>query len=385
MEPKELEVEIKKMSDLVEKIKTDSEKKSQDLSAAMEAKLAEKVKEVEGKGYVSQDEIKAFRKEMQDQYDEMATKSKEAGKKEVKTLEVAIAEQVEGKGDEIAKALNTKSGNFRMEFPEMKTMLLNGALTGDPVATYSPRQAILPAQKVNLRDLIPAVNSETGLYVFYKETSTTNNIARQLEGSAKGENTYALTEVKIVNQYIAGYTTFSKQIATSLPWLQSTLPRLLMRDFYKKENGLFYQQVLEQASAISTAETDGVKKLLDAIASQMDDNYDVSFIAVTYSDLAELIKSTYTNGYYPGAGTVNFTQAGLNIMGVPVIGASWATEGKALLIDNNFLERVQVKGLAIELSYENSDNFTKNLVTARIECQEEINPMLAAAFAYVNI
>jgi hypothetical protein len=68
-------------------------------------------------------------------------------------------------------------------------------------------------------------------------------------------------------------------------------------------------------------------------------------------------------------------------MGVPIIAASWATTGQALLMDNDYIERVQVKGLAIELSYENSDNFVRNLVTARVECQCEINLLLNASTA----
>jgi HK97 family phage major capsid protein len=225
------------------------------------------------------------------------------------------------------------------------------------------------------------LNTETGLYVFYKETATGNNIAKQSEGSTKGENTYALSETKIVQQYIAGFVNFTKQMATSLPWLQTTLPRMLMRDYYKKENALFYAAVTAAATADTSAETDNVKKMIDFITAQLDQNYDVSSIIVSNTDLGALVKSTYTNGYYAGAGLVQLPGQGITIMGVPVVGASWATTGQALLLDNNFIERVQVKGLAIELSYENGTNFEKNQVTARIECQTEINLMLAESAA----
>ena len=76
---------------------------------------------------------------------------------------------------------------------------------------------------------------------------------------------------------------------------------------------------------------------------------------------------------------------GIQIMGVPVIGASWATPGKALLLDNDFIERVQVRGLAIELSYENGTNFEKNQVTARIECQTEISLMLNESASFCTL
>jgi len=56
-----------------------------------------------------------------------------------------------------------------------------------------------------------------------------------------------------------------------------------------------------------------------------------------------------------------------------------------LILDQDYVERVQVSGLAIELSYENNDNFSRNIVTARIECQEEINLMLGASAQYQTL
>ncbi len=72
----------------------------------------------------------------------------------------------------------------------------------------------------------------------------------------------------------------------------------------------------------------------------------------------------------------------VRIAGVPVIGASWVTNDKALIIDANYLERVETEGLRVEFSYEDSDNFQRNLVTARVECFEDINIMRTDAIIY---
>ena len=375
---------------MIEKLKADSEKKSADISTALEAKLAEYKAAAETK---SAEELKQIQKEMQDQYDAFASERKaNSGTPEVKHIDTEMAKQLsginfkEGQDNDLTAALR-KNKSFRIDLGEVKGMSIANNLTGDPVASYGPRQAILPSQKVNFRDLIPTLNTETGLYVFYKETATTNNVAVQGEGCTKGENTYALSEVKVVQNYLAGTTTFSKQMATSLPWLTSALPRMLMRDFFKKENASFYTTVTGSATVETSSQTDYVKKLVDFIGQQQQLNYNTSAVIVSYTDLSNLIISTYTNGYYSGAGGViiNGQANGLQIAGVPVIGASWATSGRALIFDADFLERVQVKGLAIELSYENNDNFVKNMVTARIECQEEINLMLAASAAYCTL
>lgn len=387
----ELQVEVKNLTSIVADVINKAEAKSKETTAAMEAKMAELAETIK---QGSATEIAEAKAALQAQYDEFVTKGKPATAVVEKSLNEGINDVLsqykfnqEGVDGDLVKELRSKK-SIRFELPEVKrifsadeakAMGLSNNLSGDPVASYGPRQAILPSQRVNFRDLVPTLNTETGLYVFYKETATGNNIAVQSEGSTKGENTYALSETKVVQQYIAGFVNFTKQMATSLPWLQSTLPRMLMRDYYKKENALFYATVTGLATPDTSAETDKVKKIVDFITAQYDLNYDVSSIVVSNSDMGELIKSTYTNGYYPGAGLVQLPGQGIQIMGVPIVGASFATSGKALLLDNNFIERVQVKGLAIELSYETGDNFTKNQVTARIECQTEINLMLAAS------
>jgi HK97 family phage major capsid protein len=389
MENEQILAEVKSMTSLIEKLKADSEKKTADITASLEQKLAEYKAAAETK---TGDELKAIQKEMQDQYDAFASQRESSKKAEVKHIDTEMTTKLsgvkfnEGMENELTAELRAKK-SFKIDMPEVKTMSLAGGLTGDAVASYGPRQAVLPSQKVNFRDLIPTLNTETGLYVFYKETVTPNNIAFQGEGCTKGENSYTLSEVKIVQNYLAGTVTFSKQMATSLPWLTTTLPRMLMRDFFKKENALFYASVNGVATVDTSAETDYVKKIVDFITAQQTLNYNASVVIVSYEDMGSLIKSTYTNGYYSGAGGIilNGQANGVTIAGVPVIGASWATNGRALIFDADFLERVQVKGLAIELSYENNDNFVKNMVTARIECQEEINLMLAASASYCTL
>jgi hypothetical protein len=61
------------------------------------------------------------------------------------------------------------------------------------------------------------------------------------------------------------------------------------------------------------------------------------------------------------------------IAGTPILGASWASAGEFLLWDNDFVERVETESLRVEFSFENGTNFIKNLVTAKVECFEELN------------
>jgi HK97 family phage major capsid protein len=367
----ELENQISQMAENVKGIKSDI------------------TNEIESAKSEFKSEINVVKDEMQKQIDGvLASQKKAESKKESKTIDQMILEKLDGKMGEFEMALKSSSGSYRIELPEVKTMLLSNSLTGDPVATYAPNQAIFPSQKVNFRDLVPTVRSTTGLYVFYAEnTGETNNIGFQTEGNDKGENNYALTETKVVTNYIAGFTTFSKQMSKSLPFISQTLPRLLQRDFFKKENALFFGVVSAAATgSTTTAETNDLLQLIDYIGNQKAANYNASYVLVSEQQMGRLLKATVTAGYYAGNGSVVVNpNGGITIWGVPVVSASWVTDNKALVIDNDYIERVETESLAIEFSYENGTNFQKNLITARIECMEEINLMLANSAIYATM
>ena len=332
-------------------------------------------------------QVTVVKDELQKQIDGQLAAQKKAAKKEVKHLDEVILEKLDGNFDAMEKSLKN-NGKFRLDLSDVKTMTLSSNLTGDPVATYAPNPAIQPSQSLNFRDLIPTVRSETGLYVYYRENSgLTNNIAAQTEGSNKGENDYSLTEVKVVNDYIAGFSTFSKQMLKSLPFMTQTLPRMLTRDFYKKENSIFFSTVSTAATgSTTTAETTDLLQLVDYIANQKNANFVASYALVSELQMARLLKATIAAGYYAGAGSVIVNpNGGITIWGVPVIAASWVTDDKVLIFDSAYLERVEVEGLAIEFSYENGENFQKNLVTARIECYEDINLMLTTSSIFADL
>jgi hypothetical protein len=312
-------------------------------------------------------------------------KSPKTNPVEKKSFGEVFNEALENNFDKIAQV--KKGSPFKMELKAVGNMLLSANLTGDGTASYSGRQAILPAQKVNMRDLIPTAISPTGLYVQYRETGGEGTIAAQTEGAVKGQVDYDFSEIKVVENYIAGFARFSKQMAKQLPYMQSTLPRLLMRDFYKIENANFYSTVTSTATgSTTTAETDDVKAIIDYLANQANANFNASFAIVNPTQLGRLNKLLYTNGYYQGSGgVVSAPDGSITIGGTPIIAASWATDDKILIIDADYLERVETESLTIEFAMEDSDNFQRNLITARIECLENINLMLPTSAIYADL
>ena len=376
------------MEDL--KVITDSVKSAADsvekMKAANEAAIADvkgQVAEVKA-AVVTMDEAAKKNQAALDQLiaekaaKKVESKSKSFGEAYTETL----AEAFESKQAEIKEFQRNKNAKLTIDLKSVGTMTTSASLTGDGQATYNQRQGLVPAQKVNFRDLIPTAVSPTGLYVTYRETGSEGSIGIQTEGNLKSQIDYDLTEVKVVSDYIAGFARFSKQMMFQLPFLQNTLQRMLLRDFYKKENATFFSAVSSAATgSTTTSATVDAEQLVDWIANQLDANFDASFALVSYAQWAALLKTKPYDYSVPGGVVIDPT-GNIRIAGVPVIGASWVTNAKALIVDANYLERVETEGLRVEFSYEDSDNFERNLVTARVECFEDINIMRTDALIY---
>lgn len=368
------------------------EKKSNDAIVLATKSINDKIEELKNSG-ISKEDFATVQTQVADTikgFEEFQTKFKTnfSPVKEVKSFGERLSEALNDAGG--VEAINEKVKSFgkvRLNLKAVGTMTLTDNLTGDPVATYNQRQAILPSQKINFRDLIPTVQTATGLYVTYKETGSEGAIDNQTEGASKSQIDYDWTEVKTASQTVAGYTRFSDQMMTDLPFMETSLQRKLLRDFYKKENSNFFSAASSAAtgSTTTTGLTDDVEQIVKLIANQRDADFNASYGLVSNKQMSRLLNSTYNKGGYAGAGAVTFEGQGLRIWGTPIMAASWVTDDKILIVDNEQLERIEVKGLSIVFSTEDGDNFTKNLVTARIECREALNIMLPQALIYADL
>lgn len=297
----------------------------------------------------------------------------------------AFAAAVEEKQDDI-KAFDIKNRNsklildikdFSMSQKAVGTMTTGANLTGDPQFTYNLRQGLIPADKINLRDLIPTAHSATGQYITYTEQAGEGAPTMQVEGASKAQIDSDFTNVKIVNTYLSAFQRFSKQFMYNLPWLQTTLSRILLRRFYQKENSLFYANLAVNSTPATTAATNTAERMIDMIAQQGTANFASSFFLLPWAGWAALLKTGYpaTATSYSIPGGVTFDANGIaRIGGVMSIPASWVTPSDDIqLVDSDYIERVETESLRVDFSFEDADNFTKNLITARIECLEELN------------
>lgn len=259
-------------------------------------------------------------------------------------------------------------------------------LTGQGFVNYNQNQVILPAQKVNARDLVPTVRSETGTYVTFRESAGEGSISRQsAPGAAKTQIDFDFARVEVVSEYIAGFTRFAKQLMRQLPFLQNTLPRLLQREFYKVENRRFWDIIATAYAAggptATSTETVDILEIMDTITQLWDTDYEASYGLLRYTALNRVNKWLLQNGAYAGAGgIISSADGAIRVNGTPIIPVTFIPSyDKFLTFDRNYVERIEVESLAIEFFEQDDDNVQKNLITARIECYEEFNAMQPAA------
>lgn len=329
-------------------------------------------------------ELKAVKDELQGKLDALQAhadkldlKLQEKGTEtETKSYDAILQAELKDNFDSVSKV--TKGRSARIETKVVGNMTIATNLTGSAVATVQDGVSIVPSQKINFSDLVPTVNSATGIYVIYRETGAEGSISTQTEGASKSQKDYDLTAVTFNAAYLSGFTRYSKQMAQDLPFLQSFLPTALRRDYFKAENLQFYTALAAAATASTTAKTVDVEQLVDDMGSLEAIDYDVTGIVLNPKDWAN-IAITKPNDYsLPGI--VTFVNGRLAINGVPVYKASWMPVDKYLMGDWSYAKKIAVDGLAVEFFEQDADNVTKNLITARIEQRVVLGIDMPAAF-----
>lgn len=292
-------------------------------------------------------------------------------------------EVVEGVKTKGQKAIDGRDS--KLEFTVKTTMTQGNTITGGGVNTYNPRQGLLPSQKRNFRDLITTTPSKTGLFVTYRETNSAQAAGAQTEGSDKTNLVYTFTAGTSTLKYIAGYVTFTKQLMFNLDFFEGTLPRMLQRDFFRKENQYLYQTIAVagtgSTAAANPTPTVDIEEIIRMIGNQRNAEFEASIGIIDWNEWARLAV-TKPNDYSMPLVVTSPNNDALYVAGMPLVGASYAETDHILLFDTDYVERVEGESLRVEFSYENNDNFQKNLITARVECFEEVNLLRTDAVIY---
>lgn len=304
-------------------------------------------------------------------------------KLEKKTAEI-IADAFEEHYKEIS---GTRKGvPTRLEMKAVGTMTAANNLAGNVVATYNLTPAIRGRRKINIRDLLPVINSTTGVWKFYRQPTPTGEGSIDFQTSAgtlKAQVDYDLQEVTVNADYLAGFARIAKQMIQDLPFLQNFVAGELVEDYKRVESQKFFDLLTAgaQGSTNANGKTVLAEKYIVWIANLMANDYYPSAIITTALNWADVLLTKPNDYNVPGGiqiapdGTVMFC-------GIPLIPQNNIATGKTLIGDFSKAAIIQAESLGVEFFEQDADNVQRNLITARIEARVGLGILRPDAFIY---
>lgn len=319
-------------------------------------------------------------KTMQEQVDKMAIELKKAeGTRNVST-KYALKALIVKNFEKLAEVSKTNPVKF-----EQKDMTLSNALTGDQPREYNNDVVVRPAQLANVEDLARPVTINGGTYTFVRSTLASGAVAAQTEGSAKAQLEYDYAMIDANTDFIAGFAVYSRKMRNNLPFLESTLALDLRRDYYKGENSAFQTILAAQAtdSAQIITGKNKVEMLVGDISDLATNDFMPNAIVVRPSDYYGILLTEKSTGAgYGLPGIVTFENGIMRINGIVVTMATWLPANKYYVGDWSRVTKVITEGFSFAASEEDSDNFRKNNITARVEAQVTVVVEQPAALLY---
>ena len=304
---------------------------------------------------------------MQEQLDHVSgelKKSQTLVAKEARSKDV-ISSIVKENFETISKV--SKGSSF--EYQE-KDMTLGANLTGDQPRDYNFDVVMRPAQNPNVEDLTRTVPISGGTYTFVRSSVAANNIAVQTEGALKGQNEYSYAMVDANTDFIAGFSVYSRKMRNNLPFLESSLSVDLRRDYYKAENAAFYTTISGAATAATAVTGNLIERLIATVSQAEAADYMINGIVINPADYWSIMVTEKSTGAgYGLPGVVTYEGGVLRMNGIPIFKATWVPADKYIVADWSRITKVVTEGFSFSVSEDDSDNFRKNNITAKVEAQ----------------
>ena len=311
-----------------------------------------------------------------------------ADKLDVKLQEKAQKEMV--KGDAIKSAINENFDSIKavrkgqaVQVKAVGDMTLGASLTGDQPRDYNYDVVSAPGQALNVSDLAGNVTISGGTYTFVQVAKGEGSISAQSEGSSKSQIDYDYTMVDVNTDFIAGFARYSKKMANNLPFLESSLPTELRRDYLIAENAAFNTVLAGAATASTITSGNNIERLISNIAVLEGINHSVNGVVVSPADYWNIMVTEKSTGAgYGLPGVVTFEGGVLRISGIPIYKATWVAANKYYVGDWSRVKKVVTEGLSLDFSETEGSNFVKNEITARIEAQVALAVEQPSALIY---
>ena len=381
---------------MVEEIKSAFEGIKSEVNGAIESAKADNASALESVK-AELEATKASITVVKDEIEKMEAKNNRVkmNQTEVKGFNATLADAIENNSDSLAKLARgeQKRSSFILDTKAVGNMTEAVNLTGDITRQYANQVYALPSRKVHLRSLLPIGTINQGLFTFPYESGGEGDPAAQTQGSAKAQVDFDITMKDAAAQYIAGYVRISRQMLDDIPAMTSFLQSRLLEKYLVAEDAQLLngngtapnlQGITGGASSFVGAATVDVEQLVQAIAQLETSNYSATGILVNPTDWAAIMNTKNTNAAYSlPASTVVTTDGSVSIAGIPLYKSTAMTVDKFLVGDWSMGAQImQNQGISVQFSEMDGDNFTKNLITVRVEARIAFPIYYAGAFVY---
>ena len=381
---------------MVEEIKSAFEGIKSEVNGAIESAKADNASALEGVK-AELEATKASISVVKDEIEKLEAKQNRVkmNQVEVKGFNATLADAIEQNGDSLAKLSRgeQKRSSFILDTKTVGTMTESANLTGDITRQYANQVYALPSRKVHLRSLLPIGTINQGLFTFPYESGGEGDPAAQTQGSSKAQVDFDITMKDAAAQYIAGYVRISRQMLDDIPAMTSFLQSRLLEKYLVAEDAQLLsgngtapnlQGITGVATAATGAATVDVEQLVQAIAQLESTNYSATGILVNPLDWAAIMNTKNTNAAYSlPASTVVTTDGSVSIAGIPLYKSTAIAVDKFLVGDWAMGAQImQNQGISVQFSEMDGDNFTKNLITVRVEARIAFPIYYAGAFVY---
>lgn len=290
------------------------------------------------------------------------------------------------KSDQFVQLKEGRSSLARME---MKTAIINATGQNQPLVPADRLTGINTTEnrQLMIRDLIPTSSTTSNLIEFVRENTYTNNAGPQIGGSpeafenvTKPESAITFTLITEPVRTLAHFIPASKQVIEDSVQLQSFINGRLMYGLKLYEdtqlisgtgaNGQL-NGINTQATAY-TVQSPNLTNKLDIVREMIKQaqiaNYTPDAIVMNPQDWFEIdvLKVGTSDDRYVVGNPRSFSTP--TLWGIPVVVTNAMTSGTVLV--GAFAMSSEIKdrnSAAVEISYENSTNFEKNMVTIRAE------------------
>ena len=381
---------------MVEEIKSAFEGIKSEVNGAIESAKADNASALESVK-AELEATKASISVVKDEIEKMEAKQNRSkmNQTEVKGFNATLADAIENNSDSLAKLARgeQKRSSFILDTKAVGNMTEAVNLTGDITRQYANQVYALPARKVHMRSLLPIGSLSQGLFTFPYESGGEGAPAAQTQGSAKAQVDFDITMKDAAAQYIAGYVRISRQMLDDIPAMTSFLQSRLLEKYLVAEDAQILsgdgtapnlQGILPVATAATGAATVDVEQLVQAIAQLETSNYSATGILVNPTDWAAIMNTKNTNSAYTlPASTVVTTDGSVSIAGIPLYKSTAIAVDKFVVGDWSMGAQImQNQGISVQFSEFDADNFTKNMITVRVEARIALPIYYAGAFIY---